>query len=37
MIPAYTMKRWEQIAENWHFNTLSEFIMTAVEFYIRNV
>ena len=28
---------WEQIAENWHFNTLSEFIMTAVEFYIRNV
>ena len=29
MIPADTMKRWEQIAENWHFNTF--------EFYIRNV
>lgn len=37
MIPGDTLARWKRISEQNHFNTLSHFIMTAVEYYISNL
>lgn len=37
MIPESTMLRWRDISEQYHFNTLSQFIMTAVEYFINSL
>lgn len=37
MIPAATMQRWKSISEQYHYNTLSQFIMAAVEYFINSL
>lgn len=37
MIPESTLSRWRDFSEQYHFNTLSQFIMTAVEYFIRSL
>ncbi len=37
MIPEDTMRRWKEISEQYHYNTVAQFIMAAVEFYINSL